>query len=176
AQIHAAEQAAQRRKISRLLQPRFHQNAAAEVDAVIQPRIKEEDGGGYRQESRNRKADEAAFHEFDVGLVGNQAQAKHDRGPHTTSFLGRADFIQSTIIWRTTRMAVNIEVTMPIEIATAKPRTGPEPKANRIAMAMSVVRFESRIVENARLKPESRDATTDLPSLYSSRMRSLIRT
>src|SRR5690606_1607870 len=176
AQVHAAEQIAQRREIRRLLHPNFHQNAASEVDAVIQPGIEEQDNGSDREESRNRQAGEAALHELDIGVVGNQTKAKHDRAPHTTSFLGRADFIQSTINCRTTRIAVNIDVTMPTEIATANPRTGPEPKANRIAMAMSVVRFESRIVENARVRPASRDATPALPSLYSSRLRSLIST
>src|SRR3546814_5271299 len=81
---------------------------------------------------------------------------------------------------RTTVMAVNIEVAMPTEMVTAKPRTGPEPSANSTAMAIRVVRFESRMVEKARLKPASSDATGVLPSLarseeHTSELQSLMR-
>ena len=46
--------------------------------------------------------------------------------------------------------AENIEVKMPMQCTTAKPRTGPEPNANKAKPAMSVVTFESKIVAHAR--------------------------
>ena len=46
--------------------------------------------------------------------------------------------------------AENIEVTMPMQCTTAKPRIGPEPKASRAMPAISVVTLESRIVPHAR--------------------------
>ena len=46
--------------------------------------------------------------------------------------------------------AENIEVRMPRQCTTAKPRTGPEPKASSATPAISVVTFESRIVPQAR--------------------------
>ena len=46
--------------------------------------------------------------------------------------------------------AENIEVRMPRQCTTAKPRTGPEPKASSARPAISVVTFESRMVAKAR--------------------------
>src|SRR5690242_7278258 len=46
--------------------------------------------------------------------------------------------------------AENIEVRMPRQCTTAKPRTGPEPKASSARPAIRVVMFESRIVAQAR--------------------------
>ena len=46
--------------------------------------------------------------------------------------------------------AENIEVTMPRQCTTAKPRTGPEPKASSAIPAISVVTLESRMVPQAR--------------------------
>jgi hypothetical protein len=46
--------------------------------------------------------------------------------------------------------AENIEVRMPRQCTTAKPRTGPEPKASSARPAISVVTLESRMVANAR--------------------------
>ena len=51
---------------------------------------------------------------------------------------------------RDTRMAENMEVRMPRQCTTAKPRTGPEPKTSSATPAMSVVTLESRMVANAR--------------------------
>jgi len=45
--------------------------------------------------------------------------------------------------------AENIEVMMPIQCTTAKPRTGPEPNASSARPAIKVVTFESRIVAHA---------------------------
>ena len=46
--------------------------------------------------------------------------------------------------------AVNIEVAMPIESVTPKPRTGPEPRMNSRKAAMKVVTLESMMVVSAR--------------------------
>jgi len=51
---------------------------------------------------------------------------------------------------RDTITALNIEVSIPRQCTTAKPRIGPEPKAKSATPAMRVVMFESRIVFQAR--------------------------
>ena len=51
---------------------------------------------------------------------------------------------------RDTATAENIEVMMPRQCTTAKPRTGPTPKMSSARPAISVVMFESRIVPQAR--------------------------
>src|SRR5690606_41241868 len=53
---------------------------------------------------------------------------------------------------RTPTTDVNIDVAMPRQCTTAKPRTGPEPRASRARPTMSVVRCESRMVPHARAK------------------------
>jgi hypothetical protein len=51
---------------------------------------------------------------------------------------------------RDTSTALNMEVRMPRQSTTAKPRTGPEPSQNRAMPAMRVVMLESRMVSQAR--------------------------
>ncbi len=51
---------------------------------------------------------------------------------------------------RETNTAENIDVMMPRQWTTAKPRTGPVPKIKSAMPAISVVTLESRIVPNAR--------------------------
>jgi hypothetical protein len=51
---------------------------------------------------------------------------------------------------RETSTELNIEVMMPRQCTTAKPRTGPEPKISSATPAIRVVMFESRMVSNAR--------------------------
>ena len=51
---------------------------------------------------------------------------------------------------RETTTAENIEVRMPMQCTTAKPRTGPEPNASSARPAISVVMLESRMVAQAR--------------------------
>ena len=46
-------------------------------------------------------------------------------------------------------MAVNMEVTMPIDKVIANPLIGPVPKPNSTTAAMRVVTLASRMVENA---------------------------
>ena len=50
-------------------------------------------------------------------------------------------------------MAVNIEVKIPIDNVTAKPLTGPVPILYKITATISVVKFASKIVTNARSNP-----------------------
>src|SRR5437899_223356 len=54
---------------------------------------------------------------------------------------------------RETNTAENIEVRMPRQCTTAKPRTAPEPNTSRARPTIKVVTFESRIVAQARSKP-----------------------
>ena len=51
---------------------------------------------------------------------------------------------------RDTTTEEKIEVRMPRQCTTAKPRTGPEPKISSARPAISVVTLESRIVPQAR--------------------------
>ena len=51
---------------------------------------------------------------------------------------------------REKKIAENIEVRMPMQCTTAKPRTGPEPKASKATPAIRVVTLESRMVAQAR--------------------------
>ena len=51
---------------------------------------------------------------------------------------------------RETTTAENIEVRMPRQWTTAKPRTGPEPNTSSATPAISVVMLESRMVPQAR--------------------------
>jgi hypothetical protein len=51
---------------------------------------------------------------------------------------------------RETTTAEKIEVMMPRQCTTAKPRTGPEPKMSSARPAISVVMLESRMVPKAR--------------------------
>ena len=50
---------------------------------------------------------------------------------------------------RVTTTAVYMLATMPALSVIAKPLTGPEPCQNRMTAVSSVVRFESKMVENA---------------------------
>src|SRR5690625_2418968 len=54
---------------------------------------------------------------------------------------------------RTPTTEENIEVNMPMQCTTAKPRTGPEPKASSTTPTIKLVRLESKIVAQARSKP-----------------------
>ena len=68
--------------------------------------------------------------------------------------------------------AVNIEVRMPSDSTTAKPRIGPVPNTHSTTPAMSVVTFESAMAENAFSKPALIAACGETPLRNSSRMRS----
>ena len=73
---------------------------------------------------------------------------------------------------RDTKMAVNMEATIPSDRVTAKPRMGPVPNWYRITVAMMVVRFESVMEMVARSKPALTAARGESPRCSSSRMRS----
>ena len=67
--------------------------------------------------------------------------------------LGFLYLIQREIISLVNITAENIEDKIPIDNVTAKPLTGPEPKASSARPAIKVVMFESRMVAQARSKP-----------------------
>ena len=71
-------------------------------------------------------------------------------------------WIQNSNTARETKMAVNMEATMPRESVPAKPRIGPVPNWYRMAAAMIVVRLESVIEMLALLK---RSGSELLPTL-----------
>ena len=73
---------------------------------------------------------------------------------------------------RDTKMAVNMEATIPSDRVTAKPRMGPVPNWYRSTVAMMVVRFESVMEMVARSKPALTAARGESPRCSSSRMRS----
>src|SRR6478672_341135 len=77
---------------------------------------------------------------------------------------------------RDTKTAEKIEVRMPRQCTTAKPRIAPEPKISSARPAIIVVTLESRIVAHARSKPAAIAACGELPARSSSRIRSLIST
>ena len=72
-------------------------------------------------------------------------------------------------------IAVNIDVTIPIDNVIAKPLTGPVPITYNIKAAINVVTFASKMVINALEKP-SRIAVCGSLSFNSSRMRANIKT
>ena len=76
---------------------------------------------------------------------------------------------------RDTTTAENIEVRMPRQCTTAKPRTAPGTMRSDTP-TMNVVTFESRIVAQARSYPAAIAAWGVAPPRSSSRMRSLIST
>ena len=59
-------------------------------------------------------------------------------------------------------------MTTPRPKVMAKPRIGPVPKKNNTAAAIIVVKFESKIVVKARLKPESIAMRSVFPAFTSS--------
>src|SRR5690625_452903 len=77
---------------------------------------------------------------------------------------------------RTPTTEENMEVKMPIQCTTAKPRTGPEPKASNTMPTIKLVRFESKMVAQARSKPICMACCGLSPLRNSSRIRSLIST
>ena len=79
------------------------------------------------------------------------------------------------MIERVTTIALNIETRTPMIRTRAKPRMTDEPKAYRIVAVMRLDTFESRMEFQARLKPASTAAGSDLPTRSSSFIRSKIR-
>lgn len=75
-----------------------------------------------------------------------------------------------------TIIAENIEHKTPIDKVIENPLIAPLPIMNIIPEAISVVRFESRIVFIAFLNPSSMARAVLFPALISSRMRSNIKT
>ena len=68
-------------------------------------------------------------------------------------------------------MAVNIESSVPRPSVMAKPRIVPVPRKKSTPAAMSVVTLESKIVVNARLKPESIERRSVFPWIWYSSLK-----
>ena len=64
-----------------------------------------------------------------------------------------------------------MDSTIPSASVIAKPRTLPLPKIYRIAAAIRVVIFPSKIAENAFWKPSRMEELMDFPAAISSRIR-----
>ena len=77
---------------------------------------------------------------------------------------------------RDTKTALNIDVRIPMQCTTAKPRIGPVPKKNKAIPAISVVILESKMVPHARSYPAVIAACGVVPFLISYLIRSLIST
>src|SRR5262249_50562335 len=146
AQAEGVEIAAQHREIRRLRRLDLDGDAALEVHAVVQAGMEEQDHRGDAEERRGREADDPAPHELDLGVVRDETEPKHHAFLSTGRTVGRLRRIQATIMKRTSTIAVNIEVRMPIAVVTAKPRTGPELREYRIAILISEVTLASKIV------------------------------
>ena len=73
---------------------------------------------------------------------------------------------------RVRNTAVNSVVKIPIASVMAKLLMAPEPCQNRMRATKSVVMLESKIAENALLKPMLTALARDLPLFSSSRIRS----
>lgn len=65
----------------------------------------------------------------DRRAIGDEAEAEPGRALYTGSIAGRVRHSHVATMSLVTVIAVNMVVTMPIPRVTAKPRTGPEPKA-----------------------------------------------
>ena len=69
----------------------------------------------------------------------------------TACWMGKVKVAKKvTTMSRVIMIAVNMEVSRPMESVTAKPLTGPEPNSNRMMAANRVVRLASIMVVKAR--------------------------
>jgi hypothetical protein len=75
-----------------------------------------------------------------------------------------------------TKTAVNMLAVIPMMSVKANPRMGPVPNWKRKMAAMMVVTLASRMVRNAREKPDAIELKTLFPCASSSLMRSKTRT
>src|SRR3954465_5392905 len=114
-----------------------------------------------RQDGRDRKGDAPEAHEVELRVVWDDPQQRdggkktHRRAYEIASFWGRVHLTHQATIKRVRVKAVKTVVMMPTPGVTAKPPPGPVPMKNRIAAAMNVVMFESRMVASARVNPAS---------------------
>src|SRR5207249_6877424 len=137
--------------------------AAGELDRQMQPARREEDHRGEEGHRRDDVEHQRMPHERDVAA---DSEELHALGPYALGADGSASGFHTWPIdtafsffcrpyHRFTRpreniTAENIDVRMPSTCTTAKPRTGPEPKASSARPAIKVVTLESRMVANAR--------------------------
>ena len=127
AQAEAVQAVAQAVEIGRTLGLHLHDDAAGEVDAVVQTARKEQRQRAEQQHHGDDEEPAPLAHEVELGLDREVADQGHGMLPQigsATRFLRRN---QTTTIHRVSMMAVNMEVMMPIDSVTAKPFTGPVP-------------------------------------------------
>src|SRR5690606_19372086 len=133
-----------------------HRGAAGEVQAEVEAVDGDLHDRGDHQQQHEADRDPAPPHEVDAGLGGDEFQREKS---HVSSSVSgdqmaidlslRLPPYSSVATPRDTVTAVNTEVRMPITIVTAKPRSGPVPKAYRATPASSAVMLESKIVPEA---------------------------
>ena len=113
----------------------LEQDAALEVDAEVQP-VDGDDAGSSAHDHHRRERRSAPCASRMNGMLacpgGIELQAAQHRGTHrprSAATCGRRCAEPGDHAAAGSRVtAVNIEVRMPIDSVTAKPRTGPEPK------------------------------------------------
>ena len=110
-----------------------------------------------------------------TGAAAVTATNSSSRRPYSAALRAQSWRTMTRMIERVTTIALNIETSTPMIRTSAKPRMTDEPKAYRIVAVMRLDTFESRIEFQARLKPASTAAGSDLPTRSSSFIRSKIR-
>ena len=113
-----------------------------------------------------------------VGATGGPASTatnSSSRTPNSEALRAHSWRTTTRMIERVTTIALNIETSTPMISTSAKPRMTDEPNAYRIVAVIRLDTFESRIEFQARLKPASTAAGSDLPMRSSSFIRSKIR-
>src|SRR5690606_3128180 len=174
----------------------FHDRAAGELDGQVKAARDDEEHRRHERDQADQVQHQGMAHErygavnaekfhvlpcfLSAGRAGRPARDQFVLGFQTVPMEILASFFlrpyHRLARARTPTTDVNIDVAIPRQCTTAKPRTGPEPKASRASPTMSVVRFESRMVPQARSKPWWMACCGVAPLRSSSRMRSLMST
>ena len=81
AQVQLVEIRPDGRLVGRLGQPQLDEHAAQEIDAVVQAGIEEQNDRCDAQNRGHDQSREAASHEFDVGVVGDETKRAHQSPP-----------------------------------------------------------------------------------------------
>ena len=112
---------------------------------------------------------------LDDGRTAPRATNSSSRRPYSDGLRAHSWRTTQRRIVRVTTMALNIETRTPRISTRAKPRMTDEPRAYRMVAVIRLDTFESRMEFQARLKPASTAAGSDLPTRSSSFVRSKIR-
>src|SRR6185503_15411101 len=174
---HAANFSDRRRRV----EPRVEQRAAFELDARPQATEGEKDHAGNDEQQRQAEIPPLALDELDHRTVASEAPGARGSGAFSSTPYRRRRRSEFTSMaaWSSicvTMTAVKNETPTPIARVSAKPFTVPVPNQNKMPAVMIVARFEYRIDGNARRRPSSTAARSDLPARSSSLRRSNVRT